>query len=475
MIYDVVIDNTVNIDYLLQKNEFIIQLPDDIYEIDLRDKMPPLEYFDILGTTANSLATLIEYDIPNYRCSRMFIYYNERINTTNYNLYNSIKSLIENGFCSYNEYPYDITKLNEEPDIHIYEIAKERKFKFDFIKIKKDLNSLLLSLINNEPFIVSIQIFESFEYEDTIKNKKIPMPKPQEKLLGGITVVVCGFNIYKQVFYIKYLNNYLQLPFFYLLKDNYSSNCFIFILRNFIHIDTTATATATATATPMVTSTDMNIKERIDLRNNFPEVYDQGKIGSCTANSLCSIFEYDNLNFRGSRLFLYYNERLLINETHIDNGAYLEDGIRCLKMFGICKENEFPYNVNNVYLRPPDDCYISAKNNYLIEAIHIDNNLDTIKYWLNKNEPISAGILIFSNFMSYETANTGIVKMPTENDVIIGGHAIVICGYDDTKQIFILRNSWGSYWGDRGYFYLPYEYISNYTGDYWIILKSKVN
>ncbi len=470
MLYDVIIDNNINIDYLLNKNEFAFVPLNDIFEIDLRGKMPPLEYFDILGTTANSIATLIEYDIPNYRCSRMFIYYNERINTDTYNLNNSIKSVLENGFCSYDDYPYNISNINNEPDSNIYNIANQRKFKFDFIKIKKDLNSLFLSLINNEPFIVSIKIFESFENKETIENKRIPLPKHNEKQLGGITIVVCGFNVYKQIFYIKHLNNYLELPFFYLLKDNYSSNCFIFILRNFINIDTNNTNNTNDTNT---TNNTNHIKEYVDLRGNFPEVYDQGKIGSCTANSLCSIFEYDNINFRGSRLFLYYNERLLINETHIDNGAFLKDGIECLKTFGICKEIEFPYIIDNIYTKPPDNCYTNAKQNYLIDAIQIDKTM--IKYWLNKNEPISAAILIFSNFMSYETANTGIVNMPTNTDVIIGGHAIIICGYDDKKQMFILRNSWGSYWGDKGYFYIPYEYIDIYSGDYWIILKSVVN
>ena len=211
----------------------------------------------------------------------------------------------------------------------------------------------------------------------------------------------------------------------------------------------------------------------MDLRNKFPEVYDQGKIGSCTANALCSIYEYDTYNFKGSRLFLYYNERLLLNETDIDNGAYLSDGIFTLKTFGLCEEKDWPYIIENLFKRPTDDIYQKAKSNFVIEAFSIANDVKTIKYWLNKNEPIALGIAVYSNFMNFSAAKSGDIGLPSANDRFIGGHAIVLCGYDDDTQKFILRNSWGSYWGNNGYFYLPYNYITNdyLCGDLWVITK----
>ena len=272
---------------------------------------------------------------------------------------------------------------------------------------------------------------------------------------------------------IRYLNKYLELPFFYLLNDKYSSDCFIFILRNFnININTTTEPIETINE-PEETQT----KQIIDLRANFGVLYDQGKIGSCTANALCSIFEYDATNgFKGSRLFLYYNERIFINETEKDEGAFIEDGIRALKIYGLCSEKDWEYKIENVFIKPPEEVYIKAKNNFLIEAININNNLKTIKEWLNKNEPITVGIAIYSNFMSFTATKTGIITKPSKSDTFIGGHAVVICGYDDFKQLFILRNSWGDYWGDNGYFYLPYDYITNTNlcNDLWIIVKSEI-
>jgi len=468
--FDVVIDNTIDISFLLSKTTFNIDvLPKDLYKFDLKDKMPSIHNFELLGSTANALATLIEYDINNYRCSRMFIYYNERINTNTYNLYNSIKSLLEYGFCSYSDYKYNSSLLNTKPNDNIYNIAIDNKYKFDFIKIKKDLNSLFLSLINNEPFIVSINIYESFNINDL----KINIPANNEKHLGAISIIVCGFDIHKQVFIIYYLTNYYELPFFYLLNDNYSSDCFIFILRNF-NINFNNNLNINNDNLLIVNNND-NDNKIVDLRNNFSEVYEQGKIGSCSACALCSIFEYDSTNnFKGSRLFLYYNERLIINETNKDEGAFIKDGIKSLELYGLCNENDWKYIIENVYTKPDDNAYLNAKQNYLINAINITNDIQIIKDWLNKNEPIAVGIAIYSNFMNYNSAKTGLISLPSNNDKLLGGHAVVICGYDDYKQLFILRNSWGKYWGDNGYFYLPYDYIknNNLCFELWLITKS---
>jgi len=456
--YDVSINNSTDIDYLLEKNNYSIPLTDDIIKIDLRKNMSPLDYYELLGSTANSLAILIEYDIANYRCSRQFLYYNERLNTDTYNLNNSIKSLIENNFCSLEDYPYNSELINERPLEEIYKKAKDNKYKFSIIKIKKDLNNLLLSLVNNEPFIITIKIFESFEMEI----KEIKIPKINEKELGGITIVVCGFDLTKQIFIIQLLNNYYELPFFYLLNENYSSDCYIFVLRNFINFTPNSKINNSIIETPKL--------NYIDLRPKFNEIFDQGKIGSCTANALTSIFEYDKTNFKGSRLFLYYNERIYINETHKDEGAYLSDGIISLKSQGICEEKYHPYIISNVFKEPSKEAYENAKRYYVLEAFNISNDINEIKNWLIRNEPIAIGIAIYSNFMN---SKTGIIGIPKETDDYMGGHAVIICGFDDKNKRFIMRNSWGIYWGDKGYFYLPYDYISNkeLCGDLWIITR----
>ena len=462
-------DDKINKFNVILKTSYNINNSDDITIMSLKNNLSPDNYFEPVGSTANALATIIEYDIPNYRCSRFFFNYN----TDNLSLNESINNLFKYGFCSYEDYNTDNNNINHIPDDKIFIKAQEQKFTFDINKINKDLNCLLLSIINNEPFITSIKIYESFDYPETIKSGFIPMPKNNEKEIGGITIVVYGFNKQKQTFMAKYQNKFIELSFFYLIKDIYISDCYIFILRTFnINIDKIDKTNFNT----LPTNINENIPKKIDLRNKFPEVYDQGKIGSCTANSLCSIFEYDSINnFKGSRLFLYYNERLINQETNIDEGASITDGIYCLKKYGICSEKEWPYNITNLFIKPYDICYENAKNNFVIEAFYIENDIYTIKYWLTKNEPISLGISIYSNFMNITASSTGNVDIPIETDEYLGGHAVIICGYDDITKKFTLRNSWGSHWGDNGYFYLPYDYITNddLCSDLWIITKSK--
>ena len=193
-LFDVEIDNNIDISDILSKTTFQIN-EYNINKIDLTPILPSLDNYELLGSTANAIATMIEYDI-NERISRMFIYYIERLNTNTYNLYNSIKNFIEYGYCLNEDYKYNSLLINEEPSNEIYKKAEENKYKFDVIKIKKDLNSLHLSLINNEPFIVSIDIYESFNITST----KINFPLINEKKIGAISVVVSGFNNEKQIF-----------------------------------------------------------------------------------------------------------------------------------------------------------------------------------------------------------------------------------------------------------------------------------
>lgn len=458
--FDVEIDNTIDISHLLSKTTYQINQINN-NKLDLTLLLPSLNNYELLGSSANAIATLIEYDVKR-KISRMFIYYIERLNTDTYNLNNSINNFLEYGYCYNEDYIYNQELINEEPSKEIFKKAEENKYKFDIVKIKKDLNSLILALVNNEPFIVSIDIYEKFD----ILSNKIEFPLINEKRIGAITIVVSGYDNEKQIFIIRFLNKNYELPYIYLLKDGYSSNCFIFVYRLLnINID----------IHPLIQEElkeDIKEIKKIDLRSKFPPAYDQGKIGSCSAFALCSIFDYDTINFKGSQLFLYYNEREIINEINEDKGAYLSDGINSLKINGICDEKYWGYKIDNLFLKPSKEAYEKAKENYLIEAFNIKNDITIIKKWIDKNEPIAIAISIFTNFMSNTSKKTGKISMPSNNDKLIGGHAVIICGYDDNTSELILRNSWGTYWGDNGYFYFPYEYLK-YCGDLWIITKSK--
>jgi C1A family cysteine protease len=211
----------------------------------------------------------------------------------------------------------------------------------------------------------------------------------------------------------------------------------------------------------------------VDLRSKMPPVYDQGQLGSCTANALCAAFEYDDPGFMGSRLFLYYNERMLEGTIPEDVGAMLSDGVKCMQKYGLCLEKEWPYNISKFTMKPLGKCYVDASIHKAVTASNIAFNLTAMKNALASGFPFVAGIAVYASFESLTVAQTGIVPMPKAGEALLGGHAVLVVGYNDADQQFIVRNSWGAGWGDKGYFYLPYAYMTNphMVTELWNITK----
>lgn len=213
----------------------------------------------------------------------------------------------------------------------------------------------------------------------------------------------------------------------------------------------------------------------VDLRPLLADIaiYDQGTIGSCTANALCVAFEADvaNHDFGGSRLFLYYNERLMEDTTAADAGAQISDGVLSLQTHGICPEEQWPYDITQFATAPPPQCYDNAQHNRAAAVHQVSGNLQSLQACLARGKPFVVGIAVFASLESPEAAATGVVAVPSPGEQSIGGHAVLVVGYDDTQQHFIVRNSWGSRWGDAGHFYLPYAYLTDpaLCSDVWCI------
>ena len=216
------------------------------------------------------------------------------------------------------------------------------------------------------------------------------------------------------------------------------------------------------------------LPQKVDLRNKFPPIYDQGSLGSCTANALCGLIQYLQPEFQGSRLFLYYNERKLENDISDDSGATLTSGIKSLLKHGICLESNWPYIINKFAVKPDDICYIEALEHQALKVKSINETLQTMKSSLANGNPFVVGILIYESFEYINVSRKGKVPMPKINkEQILGGHAIVCVGYNNITKEWIMRNSWGNSWGDNGYFYLPYNYLlnPNLASDMWTITK----
>jgi len=209
------------------------------------------------------------------------------------------------------------------------------------------------------------------------------------------------------------------------------------------------------------------LPSKMDLRDGglLDSVYNQGHIGSCTGNGFAAAFNYD-LKLQGltslipnpSRLFIYYNERDLIGMTNQDCGSSLGDGIATLQKYGVCSETTWGYDEAKYTTKPINEAYTEASSSTLLQFNSV-NTLDDIKQSLANKHPVIVGFTLYPSFESRDVAETGIIPMPTLDESPIGGHCVLIVGYDDEKQWLIVRNSWGESWGDAGYFYVPYTYL----------------
>jgi|SRR5579863_1039867 len=215
----------------------------------------------------------------------------------------------------------------------------------------------------------------------------------------------------------------------------------------------------------------------VDLRGNCPPVYDQGQLGSCTANAIAGAMEFDEIKqkfptiFVPSRLFIYYNERVLEGTVGSDSGAQIRDGIKSVASQGDCPEDLWPYDPSKFSAKPPAGCYQQARKYKTVQYQAVPQDLTQMKGCLAAGYPFVLGFTVYESFESPQVAKTGIASLPAAGEKAIGGHAVAAVGYDDAKGWFILRNSWGDAWGMKGYFTLPYAYLlaPKLSSDFWTI------
>jgi len=219
------------------------------------------------------------------------------------------------------------------------------------------------------------------------------------------------------------------------------------------------------------------VPKSADLRATCPTIYNQGDLGSCTANAIAAAIEFDQRKqklaapFTPSRLFIYYNERALEGTVSTDSGAMLRDGIKCVAQQGVCAESMWPYIEQKFADRPPAQCYKAGKSHPAVQYRRVPQDPGQMKACLAAGYPFVFGFTVYESFESDLVAHTGIAPMPGAGETSLGGHAVMAAGYDDASQRFLVRNSWGASWGMGGYFTLPYAYLSNgnLADDFWTI------
>ncbi|MGY2896025.1 C1 family peptidase [Deinococcus sp. UYEF24] len=221
------------------------------------------------------------------------------------------------------------------------------------------------------------------------------------------------------------------------------------------------------------------LPHKVDLRPQMTNVEDQGNTNSCAANATAGAYEYLLKRHQGelkdvSRLYIYYNARHKADpDTIEDEGATLSDVIDSLKEYGACTEPSWIFDEDSVNEMPSDDAYEEGASFVVEEARQVPLDLETWKTALAAGNPIIFGIMLYDSFDKQR--KPGLVPAPTKSELSReshSGHAMLCVGYSDPDQVFIVRNSWGSKWGDKGYCYMSYDYVMDSDhnfDDSWII------
>lgn len=211
----------------------------------------------------------------------------------------------------------------------------------------------------------------------------------------------------------------------------------------------------------------------VDLSSECTPIRDQKQEGACTAFASCGLMEFNRNKLKleqeiFSPQFLYYNERVIEGTVDQDSGASIREILGALYKHGVCLESLWPYS-EGMFTLPSIEAVKNAMK-YRITAYHrIIQAPQFLKTQLSIDEPFVFGFDVYESFESPEVAKTGIMPIPGPNEQLLGGHEVLCVGYDDAKQMYKVRNSWGTSWGLEGYFWMPYNYMhnQNLASDMW--------
>lgn len=250
---------------------------------------------------------------------------------------------------------------------------------------------------------------------------------------------------------------------------------------------------------------------KVDLRAQLTsEIINQGLLNSCSACAIAVASELylirnsqpfvdeNASNIDASQMFVYYNERVMEDKVDLNAPVFIRNGIKSLFKNGICSEKSWPYpemmlpeslkqtvangtmeeiqqeltrvmtehhaEIQAAIKETPSQVAVTQAKKHIINRyckLNEEEDLSELRLALSKGLPVIFGMMVPKSF--YAIGEDGVMTMPCEKEPRLGGHALLAVGFDDDKKVFIVRNSWGEEFGDKGYCYMPYDF---FTGSY---------
>lgn len=235
-------------------------------------------------------------------------------------------------------------------------------------------------------------------------------------------------------------------------------------------------------------ATGLRVLDEVDPRADMPMVYDQGQLGSCTANAIAAALEYecilDDTHFgTPSRLFIYYMERLREGSVTSDSGAYGRDGFKVLRKTGAPPEDLWPYDIEAFAEKPDEESYQAATEHKIAEYVHpglgarrtLIEREEAFKRLLSNRQTIAFGFTVYESFEE-SWSEQGVMPVPQKGESILGGHEVLAVGYlSEYPEHALVRNSWGPNWGVDGYFLMPWRFLcdAQFSGDWRSIYRAQ--
>ena len=224
---------------------------------------------------------------------------------------------------------------------------------------------------------------------------------------------------------------------------------------------------------PLFAPAPVVLEPIVDLEPKFQPVYDQLNLGSCVYNACGGLYEYllrieGKPSYTPSRLFGYWNGRNMDGTVNQDSGSTLRTGMKVLAQIGAPDETFWPYNTSQFRTQPPQSVFAAATPHKATAYQRLNQTLSHLRMCLHMGFPFVFGIDCYPELQSAQVARTGIVPMPRPGAQSVGGHALLMVGYNVNTSLFKFRNSWSAGWGARGYGYLPFAYVlGQNASDFW--------